>query len=190
MVHPAEKSDLRDSPKELLMSIRVVFAALALLAAFSVDAKQAKSIGKIKPSAEAPIDPVAARKAIEAENQNFVIALKKKDAKALGDFFATDAVLLPQNADAVHGRDQIVKFYTAVFAGTTIDDASLLTLDVTIAAHIAYETGNYTRTAHTGSDAAVSDHGKYLVVWHHDEDGHWRIERDISNSSVPRSPQH
>jgi uncharacterized protein (TIGR02246 family) len=190
MDRPAENVDSVAAIKELSMPIRFLFAALALLVTVSVAAKQAKSIGKIKPSAEAPIDPVAARKAIEAENQNFVIALKKKDAKALGDFFATDAVLLPQNADAVHGRDQIIKFYTTLFAATTIDDASLLTLDVTIAAHIAYETGNYTRTVHSGTDAAVADHGKYLVVWHHDDDGHWRIERDISNSSVPRNPQH
>ena len=172
------------------MSIRILFAALALVAAVSADAKQAKSIGKIKPAAEAPLDPVAARKAIETENQDIVIALKKKDAKALGDFFEPDAILLPQNADAVHGRDRIVKFYAGLFATTTIDEASLLTLDVTVAAHIAYETGNYTRTTRAGSEPAVSDHGKYLVVWHHDEDGHWRIERDISNSSVPRSPQH
>lgn len=158
------------------MSFRLFFVLLALLACNIVEAKQAKSIGKIKPAAETPIDPVAARKVIEATNQAFIIALKKHDGKVIADTFEPDAVVFPQGADALHGREAISKF----FAGMSgIDDASTVTLDVTFAANTAYETGAYAMTTHS-----VADHGKYLSVWKFDEDKHWRIARQISNTSV------
>jgi ketosteroid isomerase-like protein len=166
------------------MLFRFFFVLLALLACTIVEAKQAKSIGKIKTATETPIDPVAARKGIEATNQAFIIALKKHDAKVIADTFEADAVLLPQGADAVHGRDAISKYFAGL---STIDDASTVTLDVIIAASTAYETGVYTMTMHAANAPPVADHGKYLCIWKFDEDKRWRIARQISNTSVANS---
>lgn len=183
MGRPAENRNLRDS-KEPLMPYRYLVVLIALLACNIAQAKQARSIGKIKTAPEAPIDPVVARKAIEAANQDFIVALKKNDAKAIADTFEPDAVLLPPHADAVHGRDAIAKFFTGFAAPVVIDETSSVTLDVTVAATTAYETGLYTMTTHTGNAAPVADHGKYLYVWKHDSDNHWRITREIWNSSI------
>ena len=183
MDRPAENRDLRNC-KELLMSYRCLIILIALLACNVAQAKQARSIGKIKTATETPIDPVVARKAIEAANQSFIIALKKNDAKAIADTFESDAILLPPSADAVHGRDAISKFFAGFVAGVVIDETSSMTLDVSVAADTVYETGLYTMTTHTGNAAPVADHGKYLTVWKHDSDGHWRIAREISNTSV------
>ncbi len=166
------------------MLFRFFFVLLALLACNIVEAKQAKSIGKIKTATETPIDPVAARKGIEAANQAFIIALKKRDAKVIADTFEADAVLLPQGADAVRGRDAISKYFAGL---NTIDDASTVTLDVIVAASTAYETGVYTMTMHAANAPAIADHGKYLSVWKFDEDKHWRIARELSNTSVATS---
>ena len=171
------------------MLIRTVLIAAALACSGVAQARQVKSIGKIKTANEAPIDPVAARKAIESVDQDFIIALKKKDVKAIGEMFETDAIYFPSGADAVHGRDQIMKYLTTALADRTIDEASLVTQEVSIAAHTAYETGLYTRTVRIGDAPPVSDHGKYLVVWQYGDDKKWRILRDISNTSVPK-PQH
>ncbi len=171
------------------MLIRTVLIAAALACSGVAQARQVKSVGKIKTANEAPIDPVAARKAIESADQDFVIALKKKDVKAMGEIFETDAIYFPSGADAVHGRDQIMKYLTTALADRTIDEASLVTQEVSIAAHTAYETGLYTRTVRIGDAAPVSDHGKYLVVWQYGDDKKWRILRDISNTSMPK-PQH
>jgi uncharacterized protein (TIGR02246 family) len=167
------------------MRIRFFFALAALLCSAAGGAKQSRNINKIKPAAEAPIDPVAARKAIEAANQNFIVALKKRDAKAIADAFESDAVLLPQGVDALHGRDEIAKFFASFVANATIDEASSVTLDVSVAANTAYEVGLYTITTRDANSSPNADHGKYLIVWKHDADGHWRIAREISNTSIP-----
>jgi uncharacterized protein (TIGR02246 family) len=172
------------------MLIRTIVIAATLACCGVAQARQVKSVGKLKTANEAPLDPVASRKAIESADQDFIVALKKKDVKAIGEIFEPDAVFLPSGAEAVRGRDQIVKYLSAMLADKTIDEASLVTQDVTIAAHTAYETGLYTRTVRIGNAAPVSDHGKYVVVWHYDDDKKWRILRDIANTSVPPQPQH
>ena len=166
------------------MLIRIILIAASLACSGVAQARQVKSVGKIKTANEAPIDPVAARKAIESADQDFIIALKKKDAKSIGEIFEPDAIYFPSGADAVHGRDQIVKYLGTALADKTIEEASLVTQEVTIAAHTAYETGLYTRTVRVGSAPPVSDHGKYLVVWQYGDDKKWRILRDITNTSV------
>jgi uncharacterized protein (TIGR02246 family) len=172
------------------MLIRILLIATALACSGVAQARQVKSVGKIKTANEAPIDPAAARRAIEAADQDFIVALKKKDVKAIGEMFEPDGVYLPSGADAVHGRDQIVKYLSAKLADKTIDEASLVTQDVTVAAHTAYETGLYTRTVRVGAASAVSDHGKYVVVWQYGDDKKWRILRDIANTSVAPPAQH
>ncbi|HEX4481578.1 MAG TPA: SgcJ/EcaC family oxidoreductase [Rudaea sp.] len=170
------------------MFVRTVLTVAALLCVGVAEARQVKSVGKIKTANEAPLDPAVSRKAIESANQDFIVALKKKDTKALAEAFEPEAILMPAGADALHGRDQISKYFAAMVANSTIDEASSLTQDVTIAAHTAYETGLYTFTTRTGGAAAVADHGKYLIVWQFDDDKKWRILREIANTSVP--PQH
>jgi uncharacterized protein (TIGR02246 family) len=171
------------------MLIRIALIAIALGCSGLAEARQVKSIGKIKTANEAPIDPVAARKAIESVDQDFIVALKKKDVKAIGEMFEPDAIYFPAGADAVIGRDQIVKYFGTALADKTIDEASLVTQEVSVVAHTAFETGLYTRTLRIGDAPPVSDHGKYLVVWQYGDDKKWRILRDMSNTSVPK-PQH
>lgn len=170
------------------MPFRYFLVLIALVICNVAEAKQARSIGKIKTAPEAPIDPVAARKAIESANQDFIVALKKNDAKAIADTFEPDAVLLPPGADAVHGREAIARFFADFTAHAVIDETSSITLDVAVAASTAYETGLYTMTTHVGGAAPFADHGKYLCVWKRDSDGRWRVARDISNSSIAAEP--
>ncbi len=172
------------------MLIRTVLIAVVLACSGVAQARQVKSIGKIKTGTEVPLDPVASRKAIESANQDFIVALKKKDMKTIADAFEPEAILLPSGADALHGRDQIAKYFSTMLARSTIEEASALTQDVTLAAHTAYETGLYTLTTRVGDAPAVADHGKYVIVWQYDDDKKWRVLREISNTSVPPTSQH
>ena len=162
------------------MLLRSSIATLLLLTAVNGAGKQPHTTAKPTP----PIDPVAARHEIEAANQAFIVALKQADLKAIADAFEPDAILLPPGADAVRGRDAITKFFAGFVARATIVETSSMTLDVTVSGQSAYETGLYTMTTRTGDAPEVADHGKYVVVWNHDSDGHWRMARDISNTSV------
>ncbi len=167
------------------MQCRVVVMFVAAVFSGAALAKQPKSIGKIKTANEAPIDAVVARKAIESANQDFVVALKKKDMKYITDAFEPDAVLMVPGVDGIYGREQIAKYFSAFVASYVIDETGSVTQDVTVAAHTAYETGLYTMSTHSGSSPVTADHGKYLCVWKRDDDGHWRIVREIFNTSVP-----
>ena len=164
------------------MLIRIPIAMLLALACTDCIAKQSHNT-KAKP--EAPIDPVTARREIESAHQDFIAAMKKPDLKAIADAFEADAILLPPGVDAVRGRDAIAKFFAGFLAHTTIVETSSVTLDVTVSGQSAYETGLYTLTTRAGDAPAVADHGKYVVVWNRDGDGHWRAARDISNTSIP-----
>ena len=164
------------------MLIRSSIAALLLMIAADVPARQAHNT---KPKIEVPIDPVAARREIEAANQDVIAAVRKSDLKAVADAFEPDAILLPPGADAVRGRDAIAKFFAGFLAHITIVETSSVTLDVTVSGQSAYETGLYTLTTRAGDAPAVADRGKYVVVWNRDGDDHWRVAREISNTSVP-----
>jgi ketosteroid isomerase-like protein len=52
---------------------------------------------------------------------------------------------------------------------------------VTVRGDLAAETGKYDLT---GADGTVLDSGKYVVVWKR-EGGHWKLHRDIWNTSMP-----
>ena len=61
-----------------------------------------------------------------------------------------------------------------------IKTASLETVELDPQGDTATEVGKYTLGADCGT---VADTGKYVVVWKK-EGGHWRLHRDIWNTSV------
>ena len=127
-------------------------------------------------SAAAP----SARALIEEANSKFAALLAKGDAAGLAALYATDAQVFPPNSDIVSGAPDIQKLWQGVIdAG--IKGAKLTTLDVTVRGDLAAETGKYDLT---GADGTVLDSGKYVVVWKR-EGGHWKLHRDIWNTSMP-----
>jgi uncharacterized protein (TIGR02246 family) len=164
------------------MPLRSILVLLLLLDGGACLAKHATT--------KAPLatDPAAARRAVESANQDFIVALKKADLKAMADAFEPTAILLTPGADMQRGRDEIAKFLAGLLAHATIVEASSVTIDVTLSGDSALETGLYTLTTRSGDAPAVADRGKYLVVWHHDDAGHWRILRGISNASSASRP--
>jgi uncharacterized protein (TIGR02246 family) len=162
---------------------RFAIAALLLAACGSCLAKQSHPVNQ--PTSDA----ASARRAIAAANQSFIVALKKPDIKAITDAFEPDAILLPTGADMLQGRDLIVAYFASLLAHRQIVEGTSVTVDVVLSGDTAYETGLYTLTTRSGDAAPMPDRGKYLIVWHHDADDHWRVTREISNSSVAATAQ-
>jgi len=119
----------------------------------------------------------------QVRNQNaaFIEALQRKDAVAMAGMYSTAAKVMPPGADIVEGKSKIQAFWESVIrAGVT--DAKLETMEVdTIGGYTAMETGKF--VMYHNKD--VVDRGKYLVVWRN-EDGQWRLHRDVWNSSVAK----
>ena len=63
----------------------------------------------------------------------------------------------------------------------------LETLEVQGSGDFAYEVGTYTLSGKRQGDH--TDRGKYIVIWKN-EDGQWKLHRDIFNTDLPRAGRH
>jgi len=134
-------------------------------------------------------DSAAVHQAITAANARFIDAFKRADPATLTANYTDDAVLMPPNMPAWEGRAGISQGFTSFLAQFSLVDARLATKDVILSGDYAIERGTYTWTLHpktaTAGGADIVDSGKYLTVWERQEDGSWKITRDINNADRP-----
>lgn len=123
------------------------------------------------------------RDGIVASNAQFAANIAKGDTVALTALYTTDAMVMPAGSDNVKGSAAIQKFWQgALNAG--LGAAKLTTLEVHGRGASATEVGEYELMDKAGKSL---DHGKYIVVWKH-EDGKWKLHRDMFSTSVPAKP--
>ncbi len=115
-------------------------------------------------------------------NQAFVTAFGKGDAQAVAALYASRAQVFPPHSDVLENPDTIRAFWQSVM-DMGIRQASLETVDIEpVSDTMAIERGRYTLSLDSGT---LADQGKYLVVWTQ-QDGAWKIYRDIWNTNQPR----
>ncbi|GAC1428798.1 MAG: hypothetical protein NVSMB65_02130 [Chloroflexota bacterium] len=119
------------------------------------------------------------RAAIAAVTTQFIEAFERQDAAGCATLYTANGATLPPNADIARGHTAIQAVWQEAFdAGLTGFEVE--SLEVESAGDLAYEMGRYTMYA--GTDLA--DEGKYILIWKREE-SHWRIHRDIVNTSRP-----
>ena len=117
--------------------------------------------------------------AIQAANERFMQAFRHGDAVGLASLYTQDAQLLPPGSEVAHGREAIRAFWQgAMDSGITA--AQLEIAEVEDHGDSAIEVSRYTLL---GTQEQVLDQGKYIVIWKQ-EDGKWKMYRDIWNSDV------
>ncbi len=132
---------------------------------------------------KAPEDTAEVRQAIEAINKQFADAVKRGDAAAVAALYTEDARLLPPNGPTLVGREAIQNFFQSnIDAG--VSDLQLTILEVGVVRDLAYEIGQYALTIQPEEGEALRDQGKYVVIWKR-ENGEWKLDVDIFNSSMP-----
>lgn len=116
---------------------------------------------------------------VRTKNAEFVTAFHDRNSEAIAGMYTAQARVMPPGAEIIEGKSKIQAFWDGVFrAGIT--DAKLETVDVDmIGGYTAVETGKFTMYR----NKEVADRGKYLVIWRN-EDGLWKLHRDVWNSSV------
>ncbi len=101
-------------------------------------------------------------------------------AVAFRDYAAADALMLPQGAQPVRGRDNI-------FEASRNDTGSLTWVprgaDVSYSADLGYTWGEYEFRANGSSEV---HYGKYVTVWKKQSDGSWKFVVDVGNQSPAR----
>jgi uncharacterized protein (TIGR02246 family) len=127
-----------------------------------------------------PVTSTEVRDAIVAANGNFKTTFKAGDAAGMAALYTENGQLLPPNSDFVTGRPALQTFWQAIM-DMGIKEAGLETVEVESHGDTAIEVGKYTLK---GEGGQVLDNGKYIVIWKQ-EDGQWKLHRDIFNSSMP-----
>jgi ketosteroid isomerase-like protein len=127
----------------------------------------------------AAFDVAKARTTIQEINSRFSEDLKKGDSAALATHYAADAKAMPPNSEPVT-KDGLVSFWGGIVQ-MGVKGLKLETTDLTGNDQMLTETGTYEMY---GENNKLLDRGKYVVVWTQ-ENGAWKIYRDIFNTSIP-----
>ena len=122
------------------------------------------------------------RTGIEAATEAFLTAFRANDWGALATMYTEDAVLLPPNAPAVVGRDNIQEFFES---GESFGSIEIETAEIEGYSDLAYVRGTYRVTTAPEEGESLSDSGKFLEIRRKQADGSWLYARDMFSSSVP-----
>jgi ketosteroid isomerase-like protein len=123
--------------------------------------------------------------AIRQTNESFAKSANERAWADLAALYAEDAVLLPQNGEAVNGRAAIQEWFSAFPSFT---DFKVETLEIEGRGDLAYVRGAYSMSmAPEEGGEPVADRGKYIEIHRRQPNGGWKISRDIYNSDMPIS---
>ena len=117
--------------------------------------------------------------AIRAVVDNFESTFGRGDASGIANFYTDNPMLLPTGSDIIQDKQSIEAFWQGVM-DMGIKNARLDILEVEQHGDTVNDIGKYTLSS---ADGQVMDTGKYVVIWKN-EDGTWKMHRDIFNSSL------
>ena len=132
-----------------------------------------------------PQDTAAAVQAITAAANREIAMFSSGNADSVLPVFAPDAVLMPPNEAAVHGRDNLRSWAQGMYQQFSIS-ARYPSSDVTVAGDWAIQryTLLMTLTPKAGGQS-TEEKGKGLHIFRRQPDGGWLIVQDIWNSDTP-----
>ncbi len=134
-----------------------------------------------------PDTSVAAKQAIDAANASWARLSAAGHADSIADLYHPNAVLLPPNMAAVHGRDAIRAFFATMNMASPPSTLTLRADSVWAKGPMAVEQGRWHYAWAAGATrppgAPAADSGKYLARWVN-ENGRWLMVQDIWNSDL------
>lgn len=119
---------------------------------------------------------------IKKEATKWEEEFRRGDSIAIVAHYASDAIVLPPNSEALKGNDILTYWGGAIRMG--VKDLKLNITDISGGGDMYAETGTYEMF---DADNKSLDKGKYVVVWQK-QDGNWKIYRDIFNTNLPAAP--
>jgi uncharacterized protein (TIGR02246 family) len=115
---------------------------------------------------------------IRAADDVFEQQFNQGNAAGIAELYTEDGMLLPTGSESIQGKEAIRDFWQGAI-NMGIKEAKLDILEVELQGDAAIERGLYQLK---GTDGAVLDHGKYIVIWKQ-EQGQWKLHRDIWNTN-------
>src|SRR5882757_3501908 len=139
-------------------------------------------------AAPPPDTTAEAKQAIDAANATWAGLTAAGHADSLAQYYHPNAVILPPNMPAVHGRESIRAFFAVL--NTTSSPPPVLTVrtdSVWASGAMAVDLGRWhfawPAAAKRPPGMPAADSGKYIVRWVN-ESGRWLMAQDIWNSDV------
>jgi ketosteroid isomerase-like protein len=157
--------------------IVLMFAVLFLTSCNQV--KEEKIVEKM-------FDLAPVKAAIAESNATYGDAFVKNDASLLVAKYTKDGCIMPAGAPKLCGAEGIGGFFGVAQKGMGVKSIKLTTEEVMGSADAVVETGTYELF---GEANKAIDNGKFIVAWKQ-EDGKWKMHRDMFTSSVaPPAPK-
>jgi uncharacterized protein (TIGR02246 family) len=125
---------------------------------------------------------------VDSCRKEYMSAWLAADANHLANVYTSDAIVLYPNQPKIVGRAAILRYFKDFFKQYRQDLFELTSEEVKIVGTLAFDRGRYTWRAvpRAGGDP-IKDNGKYLVILQRQENGSWRVARDMDNSDRPLS---
>lgn len=165
------------------MKKNIVFVFTLILAIFFVACNDTTTTDIKKSETDSTVtDSRSVEDYIRKEALNFGEEIRRGDSVALASHYASNAVVMPPNSDAVTGNG-IAGLWGGVLR-MGVKDFKLNITDITGGGDVYAESGTYEVI---GADNKSLDKGKYVAVWKK-ENGNWKMYRDIWNSNMPAAP--
>lgn len=127
--------------------------------------------------------PPELKKDLEQGNQAWVVGLKTGNADLIAAAYADDSVHCSAAGDCVRGREAAAAQYKDVitkFGRAT--DAFVRSESLRVDRDLAYESGY--AEAHFANGMVRK--GRFCTVWKIQDDGHWKIFRNLSLPPAPK----
>lgn len=125
----------------------------------------------------------SAKAIIAVKNTLFNNAIAKNDSTSFVNCYTDSLCFYPPNTTEICNKDGVGKFFSGI-QKMGVKGLLLSTKEVFVGKDIITETGTY--DLQIANNQSV-DKGKYMVIWKQ-ENGNWKMHRDIYNSNMPVVP--
>ena len=121
---------------------------------------------------------------IASANKAVMEAVNRGDAAGVAALYTEEGRALPPNAETVVGRQAIQAMWQGAM-DMGFKEIKLETVDLmSMGEKTACDIGKYTLKIQPEEGVTVTDTGKYVVIWKHDDES-WKLDIDIWNTSLP-----
>lgn len=160
--------------KQSILSFLVIALTVTLFTSCSNEAAKTETAAFSLDSAKA---------AIAASNKNFGDSWATGDSAMFAGCYTSDAVVSAPNMPALTGTASVTAFFNEGYKWG-IRNIAIKTSEVFGGKDCVVETGTYELIMENNVSA---DKGKYIVMWK-EENGKWKMHRDVWNSDLPCPP--
>jgi ketosteroid isomerase-like protein len=120
------------------------------------------------------------QKLLQTDIEFSKMSIEKGAAEAYREYFAEDAMQLPQFSEPVSGRDRIYKEMKNTGNTFTLQWESRRA-EVSESGDMGWTWGYFTLKYKDQFDSTITTNGKYVDIWKKQKDGIWKVIVDIGN---------